>query len=76
MTKQEQAIRFAQGMRGQYIISQALYLAIESINKRPKRKQEPSNVVDMTFLMKHLFSMYYQVQKAQQEYKTKGERKK
>ena len=62
--KEKEVVEFSNSMRGRYIIGQALYLAIESINARPRMKQEPSNVADMEFLMDNLFPIYKMTQMA------------
>lgn len=58
MDKKIDAMKFTNTIRGQYILGQALYLAIQSIETRPKIEQEPSNVADMRFLMDNLFPIY------------------
>ncbi len=46
-------------MRGHFIVSQALLLAIESMESRTKiEEQEPSNVADMQLLLDEVFPMY------------------
>ncbi len=46
-------------MRGHFIVSQALLLAIELMESRTKiEEQEPSNVADMQLLLDELFPMY------------------
>ncbi len=57
-TEQEQAQEMRDNWRGQYIIGQALFLAIKEIESRPPHKQEPSNVADMRFLMNNLYPLY------------------
>jgi len=57
-TDQRQAQEMRDGWRGQYIIGQALFLAIKEIESRPSHKQEPSNVADMRFLMDNLYPLY------------------
>ena len=56
--EKEEAMNFAGSMRGQFIISQALVLAIKSIEARPKERQEPSNVEDMKYLINNIFPIY------------------
>ena len=56
--KERKALLLRDSMRGHFIISQALLLAIESIESRPKMEQEPSNVADMQLLLDELFPMY------------------
>ena len=65
-TDRDKAVALAQSMRGQYIISQALCLAIRSINCRPDELQEPSNVADMEFLVQHLFPIYRVVESSEE----------
>ena len=48
-------IRFAASMRGQYIIGQALCLAIEKLNEvEPAIMREQSNIEDMEYLRDNL----------------------
>jgi len=54
--KVAQATDFLMSMRGQYIISQALWKAIEIM--RTDEYPEISNIKDMEFLRKNLFNMY------------------
>ena len=60
----DKAIEFLQSFRGQYIVGQALCLAIKEINARPKHEQEPSNVGDMEFLIENVFPLYRRVEEA------------
>jgi hypothetical protein len=68
LTNREKAINLLQSMRGQYIISQALCLAIKMINCRPPELQEPSNVKDMEFLVQNLFPIYRAVESAEEKF--------
>lgn len=68
LTDREKAINLLQSMRGQYIISQALCLAIKTINSRPRELQEPSNVLDMEFLVQNLFPIYRAVESAEEKF--------
>lgn len=63
----QEAVKFLQSPRGQYIISQALCLAIKEINNRPKTEQEPSNVADMEYLVEALFPLYRAVEATKEE---------
>ena len=66
MTSQ-QATEFAASIRGQYIISQALWHAIVKLNEvQPAHMREESNISDMEFLLDEVFPMYKAVQLAQQ----------
>ena len=64
MNDKDQAIEFAASMRGQYILSQALCLAIEKLNEVPEPMREVSNISDMEFLRDELFPIFKAVQNA------------
>ena len=66
MNDKDQAIEFASSMRGQYILSQALWHAIVKLNEVPEPMKEESNISDMEFLLDEVFPMYKEVQLAQQ----------
>tara|TARA_R100001480_G_scaffold77147_2_gene87187 strand:+ start:1034 stop:1279 length:246 start_codon:yes stop_codon:yes gene_type:complete len=58
-TKKQRALLLMDSMRGHFIVSQALLLAIELMESRTKiEEQEPSNVADMQLLLDELFPMY------------------
>lgn len=57
-SEREQAIDFLQGMRGQYIVGQALHVAIKAMESIPEERRESSNIADMKFLRDNLFGMY------------------
>ena len=62
----KETMEFASSVRGQYIISQALCLAIEKLNEQPENRREVSNISDMELLLDNLFPMFKAVQTAQQ----------
>jgi len=66
-TKNEraEAMAFLLSARGNFIVSQALVLAIRTIKSRPKTFQEPSNVADMEYLLDTLFPIYKAVEASQ-----------
>ena len=64
-TELDQAKEFAISMRGQYILSQALCLAIEKMNEQPENRREVSNISDMEYLRDELFPIYKAVQNAE-----------
>ena len=65
--KEWSATDFASSVRGQYIISQALCLAIEKLNEiQPEHMREQSNISDMEYLRDELFPIYKAVQCAQE----------
>ena len=61
MTPEDQATMLMQSLRGQYIIGQALYIALESMQNRPDIEREPSNEADMRLLMEQIFPIYHAV---------------
>tara|TARA_R110002110_G_scaffold23008_2_gene88443 strand:+ start:16059 stop:16265 length:207 start_codon:yes stop_codon:yes gene_type:complete len=57
------AQEFANSVRGNLIISQALCIAIEELKKvEPATMRENSNIEDMEFLRDNLFKMYPMIQ--------------
>jgi hypothetical protein len=61
------AREFAQGIRGQFIISQALCLAIEKLKEVDGAMREVSNISDMEYLRDNLFPLYHAVQQIDPE---------
>ena len=57
MDKLNEATQFLASWRGRFIVSQALELAIQSIEARPQVQQEPSNVADMRYLRETIFGL-------------------
>jgi hypothetical protein len=58
-TELDQARDFASSVRGQYIISQALCVAIDEMKKvEPAHMRENSNIADMEYLRDELFPIY------------------
>ena len=54
-----EVVQFSTGLRGQFIISQALCLAIDALNQvEPEALREVSNIKDMEYLRDNLYSMY------------------
>ena len=56
-----QAVKFVNSGRGQYIISQALFIASMQLKKVELPHREVSNIKDMEFLLVELFPLYAQV---------------
>lgn len=54
----EAARRLLGSVRGQYIISQALFYGIKAITTDDIHTSEPSNAADMQFLRENLFPMF------------------
>jgi len=52
-----EAILFVNSMRGRYIISQALEVAIKQLEAVPSPYTEVSNISDMRYLRTHLFTL-------------------
>jgi hypothetical protein len=74
--KRREAIGFASSGRGLFIISQALYVAIQAMEKVPKIKREPSNIADMRFLMNTLFPMYKHIKEAEKKFEEHSKKEK
>ena len=49
---------FAEGLRGGYIISQALFYGIRELEKIDPPLQEVSNLADMRFLRDNLYNLF------------------
>ena len=56
--EQRKAVQFTSTFRGQYIISQALAVAIDSLKEVPEPYTEHSNIADMQYLLDNLFTIY------------------
>ena len=54
----EDAKKFASSIRGQYIVSQALAIAIDQLEEVDPPMQEKSNIADMKFLRNYLFHLH------------------
>ena len=69
----EDAKKFASSVRGQYIISQALSIAIDELEKVDPPMQEKSNIFDMKFLRNYLYHLYVEpFSKDHSEFPNKG----
>lgn len=66
--RREIAIKLFMSDRGQYLVSEALYTAIEVMRKVPKERREVSNIEDMEILLEELFPLYKMVKDAIKEY--------
>jgi hypothetical protein len=64
------AVEFANSARGQYILGQALYIAINVMKK--EQRAEWSNIKDMEFLISELFPIYATMQDAYAEMMLNG----
>ena len=60
--KGSEAAEFVNSHRGQYIMSQALYIAIEVMKQVDGEFQERSNIKDMEYLRDNLWPMYTEIQ--------------
>ena len=59
-----EAIEFAESLRGNYILGQALHYAIKELEKVPVPYREVSNISDMKYLRDNLYNFpddYYNV---------------
>ena len=60
---------FAASPRGQFIISQALAVAVENLDKVEEPHREASNISDMQGPLDNLYPMYPVSQRARSEYR-------
>ena len=70
-----EASAFAASLRGQYIISQALTIAVEVMKKREEIDivlGEPSNRADMEFLRDKVFPLYHVSELAREKFLSTG----
>jgi hypothetical protein len=58
-----EACSFLNSMRGKYIVSQALEVAIKQMESVPTPYTEVSNIEDMKYLRTHLFTFPVTVEK-------------
>lgn len=59
MTKEQEVLKFLGSPRGQYIVGQALAIAVKELEKVDEGLQEKSNIQDMKFLGENLFKAGY-----------------
>ena len=59
MEKVQEVLKFLGTPRGQYIVGQALAIAVKELEKVESPKQEKSNIADMKFLGEELFKAGY-----------------
>ena len=59
MTNQKDVLKFLGSPRGQYIVGQALAIAVKELEKEEEKLQEKSNIEDMKFLGENLFKAGY-----------------
>ena len=53
----KEGLEFLASLRGQLIMAQALYVAIDTLEKvEPEYMQEKSNIADMKFLQENVFT--------------------
>ena len=51
----DETIEFAESLRGNYIIGQALFYAIKELEKVPSPYRESSNISDMKYIQDNLY---------------------
>jgi hypothetical protein len=59
MSKEQDALKLLGSPRGQYIVGQALALAIKQLETVEESRREVSNIEDMKFLGENLFKAGY-----------------
>ena len=52
------AYKFSMSPRGEYLISQALVIAIEQLKAVPDRQREDSNIADMEYLLDEVYPLF------------------
>ena len=52
------AYKFSMSPRGEYLISQALVIAIEQLKAVPDRQREDSNIADMEYLLDAVYPLF------------------
>ena len=52
----DKAIEFAESLRGNYILGQALFYAIKELEKVPSPYREVSNISDMKYIRDELYN--------------------
>lgn len=55
-SEQQEAVQFLNSMRGQYIMAQALAVAVKELSKVPSPHTEISNIEDMKYLRRTLYT--------------------
>jgi len=65
--KRKIALSLLNSPRGHFIISQALYVAVETLKKVKPPHREESNIEDMEILMETLFPLYKYVKEAERK---------
>lgn len=58
MSKNKNALTLLNSMRGNFILSQALFIAIKELKKVPEPYTEHSNIADMELLLDNIFPIY------------------
>lgn len=67
--QKDMALELFSSMRGKYIISQALTVAIDEMKKVDDTHKEVSNIEDMEMLRDTLFPLYYITQQAEVQWR-------
>ena len=69
VTAQDTAIKLATSMRGQFIISRALYEAV--VKLKVDHHSPVSGIADMEYLLEHLFTLYPVIKEGKKLYTKK-----
>jgi len=67
--KRQIALQLLQSARGNYLISQALSIAVEQLRKVEQPYREESNAQDMEILLEILFPLYPATKKVEEEFR-------
>jgi hypothetical protein len=53
-------------IRGQYLLSQALCIAVKVLRKQPKQFREVSNIADMELLIEQVYPIYRAIEQTKE----------
>jgi len=60
------AINFVRSLRGRFIVSHALCIAIKKMEEEPESCKESSNIEDMKYLRARLFPIYQMAERGRE----------
>jgi len=64
--KKSHAQNILNSIRGQYILSQALCIAVKVLRKQPKQFREVNNIADMELLIEQIYPIYRAIERTQE----------
>lgn len=66
LKKKARAKLLNDSLRGQYLISRALCIAVKVLKKQPKHLKEDSTIADMEFLIENIYPIHTVIEKTQE----------